>query len=130
MTTTTERPELSFDEFRKLLLTYQGQLRALHQRQRKNTISEADDTINESAYSATDVSENGDTAAILADMEREFPAEADTSETLRLIEAALDRLDDGSYGKDEVTGEPIPIARLRAIPWATMTVETAERVQR
>jgi RNA polymerase-binding transcription factor DksA len=27
-----------------------------------------------------------------------------------------------------MTGEPIPVARLRALPWATMTVEHAGRV--
>jgi RNA polymerase-binding transcription factor DksA len=40
------------------------------------------------------------------------------------IEAALQRLDDGTYGIDEVTGEPIDPARLDAYPIARTNVDT------
>ena len=40
------------------------------------------------------------------------------------IEAALQRLDDGSYGVDEVTGEPIDPERLEAYPTARTNVDT------
>ena len=38
------------------------------------------------------------------------------------IEAALQRLDDGTYGVDEVTGEPIDPERLEAFPTARTNV--------
>jgi RNA polymerase-binding transcription factor DksA len=38
------------------------------------------------------------------------------------IEAALQRIDDGTYGIDENTGEPIDPARLEAIPTARTNV--------
>jgi RNA polymerase-binding transcription factor DksA len=41
------------------------------------------------------------------------------------IEAALQRLDDGTYGVDEVTGERIDPERLDAIPAARTNVDTA-----
>jgi RNA polymerase-binding transcription factor DksA len=41
------------------------------------------------------------------------------------IEAALRRIDDGTYGVDEVTGEPIDPARLDARPTARTNVDTA-----
>ncbi len=41
---------------------------------------------------------------------------------LEQIERALRRLDRGTYGVSEVTGDPIPIARLEAVPWATTNV--------
>jgi DnaK suppressor protein len=129
MAGTLARSDINLEEFRKLLTTSKEQLTSLYNRQRAGTLGETTDSSNESAYSSTDASENGDTAAILADLEREFPAEANISETLKMIDDALDRLNDGTYGIDEVTGAHIPVARLRAIPWATMTVETAERVQ-
>jgi DnaK suppressor protein len=37
---------------------------------------------------------------------------------LDAVEAALAAMDGGSYGISEVSGEPIPFARLRAVPWA------------
>jgi RNA polymerase-binding transcription factor DksA len=41
------------------------------------------------------------------------------------IEAALARLDDGTYGIDEVTGEPIDPERLEAYPYARTNVDTS-----
>jgi DnaK suppressor protein len=46
------------------------------------------------------------------------------------IEAALERLDDGSYGYCEETGEPIALRRLDARPIATLSVEAQERHER
>jgi RNA polymerase-binding transcription factor DksA len=40
------------------------------------------------------------------------------------IEAALQRLDEGTYGIDEVTGEPIAAERLEALPSARTNVDT------
>jgi DnaK suppressor protein len=46
------------------------------------------------------------------------------------IESALQRISDGEYGYCQVTGEPISLARLRARPIATMTLEAQERHER
>jgi DnaK suppressor protein len=46
------------------------------------------------------------------------------------IEAALSRLDDGTYGYCEETGEPISLKRLDARPIATLSVEAQERHER
>jgi DnaK suppressor protein len=46
------------------------------------------------------------------------------------IDAALRRIVDGEYGYCQVTGEPISLARLRARPIATMTLEAQERHER
>jgi DnaK suppressor protein len=46
------------------------------------------------------------------------------------IEEALRRLDDGSYGYCEDTGEPISLARLEARPIATLSLEAQERHER
>jgi DnaK suppressor protein len=37
---------------------------------------------------------------------------------LREVEGALRRMDAGTYGISEISGDPISFARLRAIPWA------------
>ncbi len=46
------------------------------------------------------------------------------------IEAALARIDDGSYGFCVETGEPISLRRLDARPIATLSVEAQERHER
>lgn len=46
------------------------------------------------------------------------------------INEALLRLEDGSYGFCEETGEPIGIGRLKARPIATLSIEAQERHER
>lgn len=46
------------------------------------------------------------------------------------IDAALSRIEDGSYGYCEDTGEPIGLKRLDARPIATLSVEAQERHER
>jgi DnaK suppressor protein len=46
------------------------------------------------------------------------------------IEAALSRLDDGTYGYCEETGESISLKRLDARPIATLSIEAQERHER
>ena len=46
------------------------------------------------------------------------------------IDAALSRLDDGTYGYCEETGEPISLKRLDARPVATLSIEAQERHER
>src|SRR5499427_7736014 len=46
------------------------------------------------------------------------------------IDAALQRIDDGTYGFCEETGEPISLRRLEARPIATLSIEAQERHER
>ncbi|MDQ0504585.1 RNA polymerase-binding protein DksA [Xanthobacter agilis] len=46
------------------------------------------------------------------------------------IDAALQRIEDGSYGFCEDTGDPISLKRLEARPIATLSVEAQERHER
>ena len=66
------------------------------------------------ADTASDTFEREKDLAILEGLEAE----------LAEIEAALQRLEDGSYGVDEVTGAPIDRARLEALPTARTNVDT------
>ena len=46
------------------------------------------------------------------------------------IEAALKRIEDGSYGYCEETGEPISLKRLQARPVATLSLEAQENQEK
>lgn len=46
------------------------------------------------------------------------------------IDAAIARIDDGSYGYCEETGDPISLKRLEARPIATLSLEAQERHER
>jgi RNA polymerase-binding transcription factor DksA len=78
-----------------------------------------------------DVSELTDYDQHPADMGTEtFEREKDLSILEQLeaelseLQAALERIDNGTYGIDEVTGEPIDPARLEALPSARTNVDT------
>jgi DnaK suppressor protein len=50
-------------------------------------------------------------------------------EELAALERAEQRLEEGSYGLSIESGEPIPDARLEAIPWAERTAQEQERYE-
>ncbi len=49
---------------------------------------------------------------------------------LRQIDRALEKIEDNTYGICDITGEEIPLARLEAIPYATMTVKAQEKFEK
>jgi DnaK suppressor protein len=49
---------------------------------------------------------------------------------LRQIERALEKIEEGTYGICDISGEEIPVARLEAIPYAAMTVKAQEKLEK
>ena len=49
---------------------------------------------------------------------------------LRQIDRALEKVEEGTYGLCDITSEEIPIKRLEAIPYATMTVKAQEKFEK
>ncbi|WP_419917558.1 TraR/DksA family transcriptional regulator [Candidatus Poriferisocius sp.] len=63
----------------------------------------------------------GDTLAV--ERERDLALSAHARAAVEQIDAALARIEDGTYGICLVSGKPIPRTRLNAIPWAAERVE-------
>lgn len=72
--------------------------------------------------------ENTDGGSIAFEMEMDLSIEQNAKELLTNIDRALERMEQGSYGTCEVSGKPIPLARLEALPYATTRIEYADRV--
>jgi DnaK suppressor protein len=51
-------------------------------------------------------------------------------ETLDLIELALERIEEGSFGQCDECGSKIPKARLNALPYAPLCVKCAGQMER
>lgn len=49
---------------------------------------------------------------------------------LRQVERALEKIDEGTYGLCDITGKDIPIKRLEAVPYATMTVDAQDKFEK
>ena len=70
-----------------------------------------------------DIREEGDEAKIVTDLEPVLAESELDRDTLEKIERALRRIEEGTYGVSEVSGKPIPLERLEAVPWATTLVD-------
>jgi RNA polymerase-binding transcription factor DksA len=113
-------------EYRKLLEDEQARL--LHavgflEKENPGSIS---DELGELAEGGTD-NHLGDTATALYDRELDEGLEEGARETLVEIEAALQRIDAGTYGVCEGCGKPIGGERLAAIPWARLCIDDQRR---
>jgi len=78
----------------------------------------------ESLQSQNSGSSESDETAELADYDQDIEGSEQT--VLRLIETALRKIDDGTYGVCERCGEPITAARLEAIPYTPYCIKDAE----
>jgi RNA polymerase-binding transcription factor len=70
-----------------------------------------------------DPKDSGDQANELEQTDTDNALRADLRQTLEAIEKAEARLEEGTYGKSVVSGDPIPDERLEAIPWAERNVD-------
>jgi DnaK suppressor protein len=72
----------------------------------------------------------GDAGTELFEEERDAGIARRLREELAAVERAERRLADGTYGVSVESGEPIPDARLEAVPFAERTAEEQERLER
>jgi DnaK suppressor protein len=70
-----------------------------------------------------DIRDEGDEAKIVTDLEPVLAENELDRDTLEKIDRALRRIEEGTYGISEVSGKPIPLERLEAVPWATTLVD-------
>jgi len=72
--------------------------------------------------------DNADGGSLAFEMEMDLSVEQNAKELLDKVRHARDRMEKDLYGTCEVTGKPIPVTRLKALPYATTVVEAADRV--
>ena len=66
------------------------------------------------------------------DFDRRISIELTSQERdlVRKIDRALEKIEEDSYGICDVTGEEIPLKRLEAIPYASMTRDAQEQMEK
>lgn len=117
MTGKTPRFDPAFlERQRRQLLTLRAQL------QGSANSGEAEEAGIKNA-SLAEAHEYEDDAQKLAMLETEGNIVSRDTERLARVERALRKLDEGTYGFSDVSGKPIPEARLEATPEAVNTVE-------
>jgi DnaK suppressor protein len=71
----------------------------------------------------------GDYATALYDRELDYTFEESVERVIEAIDAALKRIEDGTYGICENGGEQIPLERLEAIPWTTLCIDCKRKAE-
>lgn len=113
-------------EYRKRLEDEQARLLHAVGFLEKENPGSVSDELGELAEGGTD-NHLGDTATALYDRELDEGLEEGARETLVEIEAALQRIDAGTYGVCDGCGKPIGAERLAAIPWARLCIDDQRR---
>ena len=94
---------------------------------KNDILREARETLDHLAEESANHPDLADRASSETDRAIELRARDRQRKLISKIDAALQRIEDGTYGYCEETGEPISLKRLEARPIATLSVEAQER---
>jgi RNA polymerase-binding protein DksA len=116
------------DQFRTALLEERERVEKAIQ----NLHSSHSGSIDDEAEEISGSSDNhmGDTAAVTLDREIDFTLGENSEQVLGEIDAALKRIDQGTYGRCVRCGKEIAPERLEAYPWASLCIEDAREAER
>src|SRR5690242_20430593 len=105
--------------FRRKLLTWKDDI-----------LRESRETIQNLQAETTPFADLADRASTEAERQLELRTRDRQRKLIAKIDAAMRRIEDGTYGFCEETGEPIGLKRLDARPIATLSIEAQERHER
>ncbi|WP_207476479.1 RNA polymerase-binding protein DksA [Arenibaculum pallidiluteum] len=105
--------------FRQKLLSWRAEL-----------VRESEETLQDLQQGGMQEADIADRASAETDRSLELRTRDRERKLISKIDAALGRIEDGSYGYCEETGEPIGVRRLEARPIATLSLEAQERHER
>lgn len=111
--------EMQLEYFRQKLLNW-----------KKSIVSQSVDTLEELRQGGLSQPDDIDRASLETDKALDLRTKDRIRKLITKIDEALDRIEDGSYGYCEETGEPIGLERLEARPVATLSIEAQERHER
>ncbi|MDP1880056.1 MAG: TraR/DksA family transcriptional regulator [Parachlamydiaceae bacterium] len=115
-----KKPEIV--KFKKILEDMRAQL--THSLKGSNAeVKKPDESTGYSQHQADQGTDDFDRTISLEVTSKEY-------EILRHIDRALKKIEENTYGICDITGKEIPIARLKAIPYATMTVEAQSKLEK
>ncbi len=121
MTQTNQNPSLPIEEFQQRLRDEKQRL--THELYELTSGDEAVSAVNAVSESGGIPSDQADDADALSQAERNRALITHTQHLLTQVNEALARIDAGTYGICTNCGRPIPVARLRALPYAALCID-------
>lgn len=111
--------EMQLEYFRQKLLSW-----------KKSLIGQSMDTLDDLKQGGLNQPDQIDRASLESDKALELRTRDRARKLISKIDEALKRIEDGSYGYCEETGDPIGLERLEVRPVATLSIEAQERHER
>ena len=111
--------EMQVEYFRQKLLDW-----------KKSLLAQSQDTLEELRQGGLNQPDELDCASMETDKALDLRTKDRARKLISKINDALKRIEDGTYGYCEETGEPIGVERLEARPVATLSIEAQERHER
>ncbi len=111
--------DMQLEYFRQKLLSW-----------KKELLAQSSDTLEELRQGGLNQPDDIDRASLETDKSIDLRTKDRARKLIVKIDQALERIEDGSYGYCEETGEEIGVERLIARPIATLCVEAQERHER
>ncbi len=120
--------DIDTDAFRKLLLEERERLTHAVDHLQGESGGSIEDELGELSAGGVD-NHLADTASATYERELDAGFQEGAQHVLVEVEAALARIDSGSYGTCGVCGKPIGAERLSAIPWARLCIDDQRRAE-
>ena len=111
--------DLQVEYFRQKLLAW-----------KKSLLNQSQDTLEDLRQGGLNQPDDIDRASMETDKALDLRTKDRARKLISKINDALKRIEDGTYGYCEETGEPIGLERLEARPVATLSIEAQERHER
>lgn len=111
--------ELQVEYFRRKLVEW-----------KKSLLNQSQDTLEDLRQGGLNQPDDIDRASMETDKALDLRTKDRARKLISKINDALKRIEDGTYGYCEETGEPIGLDRLEARPVATLSIEAQERHER
>ncbi|MEN3341405.1 MAG: hypothetical protein V7644_809 [Actinomycetota bacterium] len=116
------------DRFRTMLLEERERVQSAIENLRDDHPGSLDEEVEEIA--ATSDNHMAETATATLDREIDYTLEENSGQVLTEIDAALKRIDEGTYGTCTNCGREIPAERLEAYPWASLCIDCKRESER
>jgi RNA polymerase-binding protein DksA len=116
------------EHFRTLLIEERGRVERAIANLREDHPGRIDEEIEEIGGSQDN--HLAETATATLDREIDYTLEENSTRMLNAIDAALKRMDDGTYGTCTNCGREIPAERLEAYPWASLCIDCKRQAER
>ena len=111
--------DLQVEYFRQKLLAW-----------KKSLLNQSQDTLEDLRQGGLNQPDDIDRASMETDKALDLRTKDRARKLISKINDALKRIEDGTYGYCEETGEPIGLERLEARPVATLSIEAQDRHER